>query len=60
VEALISGLQTVATVVIWLIIVVLPIGLIIVLPIWLLVRLLRRRNRNKPQPAITAKEAQPK
>ena len=60
VEALISGLQTVATVVIWLIIVVLPIGLIIVLPIWIIVRLLRRRNKNKPQPAVIAKEAQPK
>jgi hypothetical protein len=51
VEALISGLQTVATIVIWLVIVILPIGLIVVLPIMGIARLLRRRNKGKPQPA---------
>ncbi len=59
-EALISGLQTVATIAIWLVIVVLPIGLIIILPIVIIARLLRRRNKNKPQPVVVAKDAQPK
>jgi hypothetical protein len=59
-EALISGLQTVATIVIWLVIVVLPIGLIVILPIVVIARLLRRRNKNKPQPVVVAKDAQPK
>jgi hypothetical protein len=60
VEALISGLQTLATIFIWLIVVVLPIGLIIASPFVIIIALLRRRNRRKPQPDTSAKEAQPK
>ncbi len=62
VEALIGGLQTLATIAIWLIVVVLPIGLIIASPFILLIVLLRRRNRRRPQqppqpqqPVATAK-----
>ena len=55
VEALIGGLQTVATIGIWLIVVVLPIGLIIASPFIVLIVLLRRRNKRKQQPAAPAK-----
>jgi Domain of unknown function (DUF4349) len=47
VEALISALQGLATVAIWLIIVVLPVGLVIASPFILVVYLIRRRNRRK-------------
>ncbi len=52
VEALIGGLQTLATIAIWFIVVVLPIGLIISSPFILLIVLLRRRNRRKAQKAL--------
>ncbi|HEY3288632.1 MAG TPA: DUF4349 domain-containing protein [Anaerolineae bacterium] len=60
VEALVSGLQTVATIAIWLVVVVLPIGLIIASPFVIIIVLLRRRNRRKPQLAMPVADAQPK
>jgi hypothetical protein len=53
VEALIAALQSLATLVIWLVIVALPIGLIVVTPFALLVAFLRRRNRSKPTTPAT-------
>lgn len=47
VQALIDGLKVIATVLIWVIIFLLPIGLIIGLPIWLIVRAARRRRKAK-------------
>jgi hypothetical protein len=48
VEALITALQGLASLAIWLVVVILPIGLLIASPFILLVVLLRRRNRHKP------------
>jgi ABC-type multidrug transport system fused ATPase/permease subunit len=43
-ETLVATLQTLADVAIWLVIYVLPIALLIALPVWLLVRYVRRRR----------------
>lgn len=47
IEALISALQGLATLAIWLVIVVLPIALLIGVPLWLVVRFVRRRRRQR-------------
>lgn len=49
VEALIGGLQTVATIAIWLLVVVLPIGLLIASPFLLLAWIIRRRRSKQAQ-----------
>ncbi|MEZ4518485.1 MAG: DUF4349 domain-containing protein [Chloroflexota bacterium] len=49
-EALISGLQTLANILIWLAIYVLPIALIIGIPLYLIVRYILRRRQLKNQP----------
>jgi peptidoglycan hydrolase CwlO-like protein len=49
IEALISGLQTLATAAIWLVIVFLPIALLVIIPLYLIVRLARRWRRNRRQ-----------
>jgi hypothetical protein len=51
VETLISALQTLASIAIWLIIVVLPVALIVSSPFILLIVILRRRNKRKPTTA---------
>ena len=53
VEALIAALQGLASVAIWVIIVILPVGLIIASPFILLIVLIRRRNRRKLQAKST-------
>lgn len=50
-EALISGLQTLANVLIWLVIYVLPIALLIGIPVYLIVRAIVRRRRAKREPS---------
>lgn len=50
-EALISGLQTIANILIWLAIYVLPIALLIGIPVYLIVRYVRNRRRAKRAPA---------
>lgn len=45
IEALISGLQTLATAGIWLVVVFLPLALLIILPLYLIIRVARRRRR---------------
>ncbi|HUM69924.1 MAG TPA: DUF4349 domain-containing protein [Chloroflexota bacterium] len=47
VEALIGALQGLATLAIWLFIVILPISLLIGIPLWLLVRFVRRRRQQR-------------
>lgn len=54
VDALLQGLQSLANIVIWLVITVLPIALLIGLPIALLVYLVRRRRRNHTAPPSDA------
>ncbi|MCL5274065.1 MAG: DUF4349 domain-containing protein [Chloroflexi bacterium] len=57
VQALIDALQTIATIAIWLIIVVIPIALILASPFILLFYILRRRSRNrKAQQQAVAKQ----
>lgn len=51
VEALITGLQGVATIAIWLVVVFLPLLLIVILPIGVLVYLVRRWRRGRRQEA---------
>jgi len=48
-ESLISALQTLVDIAIWLVIFLLPIALIVAIPVWLLVRFVRRRRRGKDQ-----------
>lgn len=54
-EALLRTLETIVEVVIWIIIYILPVGLVIAIPVWLLVRLYRRIR-----PARRPKETHPK
>ncbi|MCL4266300.1 MAG: DUF4349 domain-containing protein [Anaerolineae bacterium] len=59
IEALISALQGLATLVIWLMILVLPIALLIGVPLWLFVRFVRRRRQQRkiePVPQIAPGE----
>lgn len=51
VQALISGVQVLGTIIIWLVLFILPIGVIIVLPILGLVWLVRRLGKNRKTPA---------
>lgn len=54
VEALIAGLQTLATAAIWLVVVFLPIALLVIIPLWLIVRLaVRLRRRRQDTGAVT-------
>ncbi|MFW6182429.1 MAG: DUF4349 domain-containing protein [Chloroflexota bacterium] len=46
-ETLVSALQGLASIAIWLVIVALPLALIIILPIWLVVTFVRRWRRNR-------------
>lgn len=52
VEALIEALQALASFAIWFIIFLLPIGLIIIIPIWLVVRFVRGRRRRKQEAVV--------
>lgn len=56
-QALIKGLQVVVNVVIWLVIFALPIGLVICLPIWLIVRAMRKRRARRKAQEITTPPA---
>lgn len=57
-QALIKGLQVVVNVTIWLVIFIAPIALIIILPIWLIIRAIRkgraRRKAQQPMPPTAA------
>lgn len=53
VEALVSALQTLVDAGIWLVIFVLPIVLLIAIPIWLLIRFLRRRRQSRSSVTAT-------
>jgi hypothetical protein len=58
-EALISALQTLVDIAIWLVLFLLPVLIIIAIPIWLLVTLVRRwRRRRKEQLSTTEGESQ--
>ena len=58
-EALISALQTLVDIAIWLVLFLLPVLIIVAIPIWLLVTLVRRwRRRRKEQPSTTEGESQ--
>lgn len=48
VEALVNALQGLGTFAIWLVIYVLPVGLLVGVPLWLVVRFIRRRWRGQP------------
>lgn len=56
-EALISGLQTIANILIWLAIYVLPIALLIGIPVYLIFRYFRNRRRAKPAPVAPEEPA---
>jgi len=56
VEALISALQTLADIGIWLLIFLLPVLIIIAIPIWLLVTLVRKWRRRRKEPLAAAAE----
>ena len=55
-ESLISALQALIDIAIWLLIFLLPIALIIGIPIWLLVRFVRRRRRQRKEHAALDQE----
>jgi hypothetical protein len=55
-ESLISAIQTLVDITIWLLIAVLPILLIIAIPIWLLIVLIRRWLRRRKAKAVAAEE----
>lgn len=59
VEALISALQTLADIAIWLLIFLLPVLIIIAIPIWLLVKLVRKWRRRRKEPLPTTAEESP-
>lgn len=50
VQALVDTLQVIASALIWIALFVLPIGLLIVVPLWLVVRFWRQRRRQQPAP----------
>lgn len=58
VQALISAVQVLGTMVIWLALFILPIGVLIILPIWGLVWLIRRMTRSRKTPAPAPPAAQ--
>ena len=53
IEALVEALQALASFAIWLVIFLLPIGLIIIVPIWLVVRFVRGRRRRKQTRSVS-------
>ncbi len=56
-ESLIAALQTLIDIAIWLLIFLLPIALIIGIPLWLLVRFIRRRRRQRKDKAAVKQVA---
>lgn len=57
-ESLISAAQFLVSVLIWLVIFFLPLGVVVVLPLWFVGRWIRRRRRaKKSQPAAVANES---
>ena len=59
VEALIEALQALATFAIWFVIYILPIGIIILAPIWLLIRFVRNRRRQNRKNAEETAVSEP-
>jgi hypothetical protein len=55
-ESLISALQTLIDIAIWLLIFLLPIALIIGIPLWLLIRFIRRRRRQRKEQTAQVQE----
>ncbi len=60
VQALLDTLQFLAKVAIWIVIVVIPVGLVICLPIWLIIRAIRRARRNAKVARVVATPVEPK
>lgn len=58
-ESLIGAIQTLIDIVIWLLIFLLPIALVIGIPVWLLIRFLRRRRRSNKETAGPQEEVSP-
>lgn len=63
IQALINAVKYIVNAAIWVILFVLPVLLLIfaifILPIWLLIRFLRRRRKNRPQPPAPAEPSPP-
>lgn len=53
-QALINALKILANIAIWTVILILPLLFLIALPFYVLIRLLRRRGRARPQPPVQA------
>jgi len=58
IQALISTLQALANIFIWLIIFMLPLALLLGIPVWLVVRFLRRRRQARRAPEVTETNAE--
>jgi hypothetical protein len=50
VEALITALQGLATIAIWIVVVLLPLALLVLIPIWVIYQIIRRRRRASSSP----------
>ena len=56
-EALIGFLQFLAASTIWIVIFLLPVVIILGIPVWLVVRYIRKRRRNKKQLTVNSQQS---